>query len=220
MQRPGKAGSAHSRTALLRIAGMCAVSCKTLRCPPNALRDNPTMTSPTRRTFIQQLALAGGVSVWAPAQAADAYEVKRWPAGLATPAFEAKDLHGKTWRLAELRGRAVVINFWASWCEPCRAEMPTLQQLAEIYGPDRLTVLAVNYKEPAAKAAQFARSTGMSLPVLLDPAGDITRAWDVRVFPSTMLIGADGRARLRIRGEVDWSGAAAEKMVAGLLKQA
>ncbi|CAN5437496.1 hypothetical protein BH11PSE7_BH11PSE7_21950 [soil metagenome] len=98
--------------------------------------------------------------------------------------------------------------------------MPTLQQLAEIYGPDKLTVLAVNYKEPAAKAAQFARTTGMSLPVLLDPTGDITRAWEVRVFPSTMLIGTDGKARLRIRGEVDWSGPQAEKMVAGLLTNA
>jgi thiol-disulfide isomerase/thioredoxin len=170
-----------------------------------------------RRNFLRQLAFAGGAGALVPGQAADAYEVKRWPAGLATPAFEAIDLDGKTWRLADLRGRAVVINFWASWCEPCRAEMPTLQQLAEIYGPDKLTVLAINYKEPVAKAAQFARSTGMSLPVLLDPTGDITRAWEVRVFPSTMLIGADGKARLRVRGEVDWSGAEAEKMIEGLL---
>ncbi len=144
------------------------------------------------------------------------FEARRWPAGQATPAFEALDLDGKTWRLADLRGRGVLINFWASWCEPCRAEMPTLQQVAEIYG-DRLAVLAINFKEPAEKAARFARSTGLSLPVLLDPAGDVARRWDVRVFPSTMLIGTDGKPRMRIRGEVDWSGKEAEQLIAPLL---
>ena len=186
----------------------------------SVVRDNPGMTCFARRNFLQHLAVAGGAAAFASAKAADAFEARRWPAGLATPAFEAPDLDGKTWRLADLRGRAVVINFWASWCEPCRAEMPTLQQLAEIYGADKLVVLAVNYKEPAAKAAQFARSTGMTLPVLLDPTGDITRAWEVRVFPSTMLIAADGKPRMRVRGEVDWSGAEAGKMVAGLLTKA
>ena len=184
------------------------------------MRDNWRMTCLSRRSFLQHMALAGGTAALAYAQAADAYEVKRWPAGLATPAFEAHDLDGKIWRLADLRGRAVVINFWASWCEPCRAEMPTLQQLAEIYGPDKLEVLAVNYKESAAKAAQFARSTGMTLPLLLDPTGDITRAWEVRSFPSTILIAADGKPSLRVRGELDWSGSEAEKIIAGLLKKA
>jgi thiol-disulfide isomerase/thioredoxin len=133
--------------------------------------------------------------------------------------FQAQDLDGKTWRLADLRGRAVILNFWASWCEPCRAEMPTLQQAAEIYGPDKLVVLTMNYKESAAKAAQFVQTTGLALPVLLDPTGDITRLWEVRAFPSTMLIAADGRPVMRIRGELDWSGSEAERMIAPLVRR-
>ena len=177
------------------------------------------MNSPRRRLFLQQLALAGaaGVLPHAPAQAQ--YVARRWLPDQPAPAFAAQDLDGKTWRLADLRGRAVVLNFWASWCEPCRAEMPTLQQIAEIHGPDKLVVLAINFKESAAKAAQFVKATGLTLPVLLDPNGEAARQWDVRVFPSTMLIAADGRPRMRIRGEVDWSGAEAEKLIAPLLKK-
>ncbi|MBC7437575.1 MAG: TlpA family protein disulfide reductase [Bdellovibrionales bacterium] len=173
----------------------------------------------SRRSFLHHLAFASGAAALLPVRAEQAFEARRWPAGLAAPALEAQDLDGKTWRLGALRGRAVVLNFWASWCEPCRAEMPTLQQLAEVYGPDKLTVLTVNYKENAAKASQFVRTTGMTLPVLLDPVGDLTRAWEVRTFPSTILIAADGKPRLRLRGEVDWSGDEAEKMIAGLLKR-
>lgn len=164
-------------------------------------------------------AAAPGVLAALPHAAWANYEARRWPAGQPVPALQALDLDGRTWRLQELRGRAVIINFWASWCEPCRSEMPTLQQVAEIYGPDKLVVLAVNYKETAARAAQFAKVTGLSLPVLLDPSGDIARQWDVKVFPGTMLIAADGKPAMRIRGEVDWSGAAAEKLIAPLLKR-
>ncbi len=172
-----------------------------------------------RRDFLQRVALSGAAGMLPHASAWANFEARPWPAGQRLPPLQALDLEGKAWRLSELRGRAVIINFWASWCEPCRAEMPTLQQVAEIYGPDKLVVLAVNYKESPVKAAQFAKVTGLSLPVLLDPAGDIARQWDVRVFPSTMLIDAGGKPVVRIRGEVDWSGAEAEKLIAPLLKR-
>ena len=111
-----------------------------------------------------------------------------------------------------------MLNFWASWCEPCRAEMPTLQQVADLYGPDKLLVLAINFKEPARRAIQFAKSTGVTLPVLLDTDGKAAQKWGVKVFPTTLLIDSQGRAHQRVTGEVDWSGTAAEKLIAGLLK--
>ncbi len=167
-----------------------------------------------RRRFLQQLAALGLASA-GPAWAA--FEVSLWPARQSAPRLAATDLDGKTWRLSELRGRAVLLNFWASWCEPCRAEMPTLQQLAEIYGPAKLVVLTITYKEPAAKAASFAQSTGLNLPVLLDPAGEVTHQWGAQVFPTTILIGADGRPRQRVRGELDWTSREAERLIAPLL---
>jgi thiol-disulfide isomerase/thioredoxin len=170
----------------------------------------------TRRQLLASLAAsAAGYSGLACAAGSEATP---WPQNLAVPPLQAADLQGKVWRLSDLRGRAVLLNFWATWCEPCRAEMPTLQQLAEIYGPDKLAVLAVNFRESARKIKQYQRSTGMSLPVLLDRNGDIARQWGVNVFPTTILIGADGEPRQRVRGEVDWAGREAAALVEPLLR--
>ena len=154
--------------------------------------------------------LAGALPAWSQ------HEVTAWPARTPLPPIEALDLDGKTWRLAALQGRAVLLNFLASWCEPCRAEMPTLQQLADLYGEDQLLVLALNFKESAATATRFARTTGLRLPVLLDPVGAIARACGVKVFPSTLLIAPDGQARQRVRGELDWTGREAGALVEAL----
>lgn len=188
------------------------------------LSSAPTMTSasipltPSRRRWLAAtLSAAAGTLVGLPAQAAPelAYTVTPWQG--ATPPFQALDTQGKTWRLDELKDRAVLINFWASWCEPCRAEMPTLQQIADLYGPDKLLVLALNFKEHPNRAIQFAATTGLNLPVLLDPQGQTARAWGVKVFPTTLLIDRQGRARQRVQGEVDWTGAAAAQMIDALL---
>ena len=179
----------------------------------------PSLPDVQRRLLCTSLiALAGSLSA-SPALAASdptAYAVSPWQG--ATPAFQAVDTQGKTWRLADLKGRAVLINFWASWCEPCRAEMPTLQQLADLYGPEKLLVLAVNFKEHPNRALQFAAATGLSLPVLLDPQGQNAKAWGVKVFPTTLLVDRQGRARQRVQGEVDWTGSAAAQLIDGLLK--
>jgi len=172
----------------------------------------------SRRRFLRAALLAAGaVSPLSGALAAAeaAYTVSPWRGPV--PVFQALDTSGKLWRLADLQGRAVLVNFWASWCEPCRAEMPTLQQIADLYGPDKLQVLALNFKEHPARAIQFAASTGLSLPVLLDPQGQTARAWGVKVFPTTLLIDRQGRPRQRVQGEVDWTGAAAAQMIETLI---
>lgn len=150
--------------------------------------------------------------------AAQGFDVQRWSPSAPVPALQATDLSGNVWRLADLRGKAVLINFWASWCEPCRAEMPSLQALAERQGPHRLVVLAVNFKESPATVAQFVQRTGLRLPVLPDPQGAIARQWGVRIFPSTVLIAADGRVRAVVRGELDWGSADAAALWEPLLK--
>ena len=116
--------------------------------------------------------------------------------------------NGKAWDLAALRGRAVLVNFWATWCAPCKEEMPTLQTLAELEG-ERLAVLAVNVREPLPRVRRYVQASGLSLTVLPDPKGAITQAWGIKVFPSTVLIDASGRPRQVISGAVDWTGAPA-----------
>ncbi|SDM78096.1 TlpA disulfide reductase family protein [Polaromonas sp. JS666] len=180
------------------------------------------MTIPpfSRRHFLQRaLAISAGAAVL-PARpqglTGPAYEVSPWAGPVS--AFALVDTTGKTWLPADLRGRAVLLNFWASWCEPCRAEMPTLQQVADFYGPEKLLVLAINFKEPPARALQFAKTTGVTLPVLLDLDGKAARGWGVKVFPTTLMMDTAGRPRLRVKGEVDWTGPAAAKLIDGLLK--
>lgn len=164
-------------------------------------------------------AAAAGVVSWAGLARAADYDVTRWPVGQAAPVLQALDLQGKPWRLSELRGRVVVLNFWATWCPPCRAEMPTLQQLAEIYGPDKLVVLAVNVSEGPRRINQYVQASGLNLPVLLDANGEIARQWGANVLPTSILIDAEGRPRQRVRGEVDWTGREAAALVEPLLRR-
>ena len=148
---------------------------------------------------------------------AQGFDVQPWPANKPIPVFEATDLNGQVWRASDLRGRAVLINFWASWCEPCRAEMPSLQALAQRHGPEKLLVLAVNFKEPLPTVQRFADKSALSLPVLLDPQGALARQWGVSIFPSTVLLGIDGRVQGVLRGELDWTAAQATQLIAPLL---
>jgi thiol-disulfide isomerase/thioredoxin len=115
------------------------------------------------------------------------------------------DLQGRDWRVPALRGRVVVLNFWASWCEPCKEEMPSLQALADQH-PDRLVVLTINLKESPEAIARFVRTSGLRLPVVRDADGSLARAWGVRIYPSTVLIDAQGRVRSVVRGALDWTG--------------
>jgi thiol-disulfide isomerase/thioredoxin len=174
----------------------------------------------SRRACLRRMA-ACGVAAAMPlavqSQERPAYAVSSW--SLPQPVqFELVDTAGKTWKAADLAGRATLLNFWASWCEPCRAEMPTLQQIAELYGSDKLLVLAINFKEPATRALQFAKSTGLQLPVLLDTQGKAAQGWGVKVFPSTLMVDRAGRAQRRVVGQVDWTSIAAEQWLSSLMK--
>lgn len=151
---------------------------------------------------------------------AQGYQVLQWPASKRVPANLGTDLQGKPLYLSALRGKAVVINFWASWCEPCITEMPSLQTLAQRHGPDALVVFAVNFKEAAPTVERFVQRNAIALPVLLDPQGDTARAWGVSVFPTSVLIGADGRVKAVVRGALDYAGPQAAALVGPLLPKA
>lgn len=178
---------------------------------------------PNRRLASQALTILPALAASAAGRLANAqgltgpaYEVTPWSGPVSGLAL--LDTTGKTWQIPDLQGRAVLLNFWASWCEPCRAEMPTLQQVADLYGPDKLLVLAINFKETATRALQFAKTTGIRLPVLLDTTGQAAGQWGVKVFPTTLTLDNRGRARHRVKGEVDWTSSAPGKLIEGLLR--
>lgn len=179
------------------------------------------MTLKTSLARLVGASLVGGLLGAATAQAAEppaatGYELQPWGQRKPVPSLQVSDLNGKVWRLADLRGKAVLVNFWASWCEPCRAEMPSLQRLGEQH-PQELVVLAVNFKESGTTVQQFVQRTGLALPVLTDPQGSLARAWGITIFPSTVLIDAQGKVRGVLRGELDWTGADAQRLVQPLL---
>ena len=129
-----------------------------------------------------------------------------------------KDVHGATHDLARYRGQVILVNFWATWCEPCRQEMPSMQRLRERFGANRFAVLAVNVDEPDARVRQFITQTQLELPVLMDPGKTVTRAWGVRVLPTSFLVGPDGRARYRLVGDIDWNNETVVGTVTQLMK--
>jgi thiol-disulfide isomerase/thioredoxin len=140
------------------------------------------------------------------------YQVKPWPAKQVMPAVSLQNLQGNSVKLDAYKGKTVVLNFWATWCEPCRSEMPSLAQLQEILGSD-VVVVAANYKEGHAKIEQFIQSSGLKLVWLRDPDGAAAKALDVRIFPTTYIIGPSGKPLRKIVGEVDWSSADAVKLL-------
>ena len=150
------------------------------------------------------------------ASTAHAGEIKPWKGGK-TPAFKLPDLDGTERTLAEFKGKVVVVNFWATWCEPCRAEMPSMQKLADQFGPDKLVVLGVNYQEGEPRIRRFLQQNPVRFTVLMDRDGATTKAWITRIFPTSLIIAPDGRVRHLVVGEYDWESKAMADTITKLL---
>ena len=146
---------------------------------------------------------------------AEVHRLQPW-AG-ATPPLELRDVGGQVHRLAAYRGRVVLLNFWATWCEPCREEMASLRALAERFAGKPFTVLGVNYGESPARIEGFLKQTPVEFPMLLDRNQEASRAWRVRLLPASFLVGPDGRARYHVIGEIDWTTKDAISAVSRLL---
>jgi cytochrome c biogenesis protein CcmG, thiol:disulfide interchange protein DsbE len=123
--------------------------------------------------------------------------------GKAMP-FALRDLDGREHRLADYRGKVVVLNFWATWCEPCREEMPSLDRLAAKLAGRPFAVLAVDYAEGAPRVREFAARQALRFPLLLDRDGSVTKSWGVRTLPATYVIDAGGQLRHVAVGAMDW----------------
>lgn len=123
-------------------------------------------------------------------------------AGSPAPGFQLQTLDGTAVSLADYQGDVVVINFWATWCPPCRAEMPGIQAVYETYKADGLTVLAVNAQEDTDTIQAFLQETGFTFPVLPDPYGQAIRAYGVRSFPATFILNRDGNIDTIHQGQI------------------
>ena len=166
-----------------------------------------------KRRRILALAGAVGVVLLLPRRVSAAYVVRPWPEAKPVPALDLLDLDGKRWQLSSLRGKVVVLNFWATWCGPCLQEMPSLSALATRRRGDGLIVVSVNCHEAPDLVRRFLERLPFKPPVLLDSDGDTTSAWTPNVFPTTVLIGRDGRPVSMVLGDLDWTGADARALL-------
>jgi thiol-disulfide isomerase/thioredoxin len=133
-----------------------------------------------------------------------AAQLKPWQGGAAQP-IELEDLRGKVHRLADYRGKVVLVNFWATWCAPCREEMPSIDRLRAALEGRPFVVLAVNVGESARIAGDFAAKMPLGFPLLLDREATTTKAWGARILPATFVVGADGAIRYSYLGALDWA---------------
>lgn len=118
-------------------------------------------------------------------------------AGYQAPNFAIHTPDGNTITLADYQGRPVLINFWASWCEPCRREMPDLVYLYEKHKEEGLVIIEINVAESPEPVTAFVREFGMTMPVLIDPRGEVMDAYKSQVLPSTFFIDRNGTIQVR-----------------------
>lgn len=111
------------------------------------------------------------------------------------PAFSLPDKAGATVSLDDFKGQVVLLNFWASWCGPCREEMPLLVELHQRYEALGFTMLGINVEEDSAAADKFLGAVPVSFPILYDRTNSVSKLYDVIAMPSTVLIGRDGSVR-------------------------
>jgi peroxiredoxin len=135
------------------------------------------------------------------------------------PDFTLRNLAGGNLRLAEQRGQVVMVNFWATWCGPCRVELPHLERLYGKYRSAGFVLLAVNVDDQAGPGQQMAQRMGLSFPVLHDADKAVSRRWDVGAMPGTVLIDRDGTVRHLHRGYRDGLERQYEEQIRALLKE-
>jgi thiol-disulfide isomerase/thioredoxin len=179
------------------------------------------MSTTGRRSALCTLGVAAAAAALGGPGAAHAAGPERrpWPprAPLPSPPLALPLLDGGRWALADSRGKLVVANFWASWCEPCRAELPSLELLAARHEAQGLQVVTINFRETEGAMRRFLAQMPIGLPLARDVDGAAAKAWGVRLFPTTFVFGRDGRPVFSVRGEADWGAEPARGWIAAAL---
>jgi cytochrome c biogenesis protein CcmG/thiol:disulfide interchange protein DsbE len=148
-------------------------------------------------------------------------------AGTVAPEFEVNDLEGGLARLSDHRGEVVLVNIWATWCLPCRVEMPSMERLYQEVGEDGFEIMAVSIDavlgqfdqagRPGGDIEVFADSLGLTFPMLHDPSGGIERLYRTTGVPETFLIGRDGIIYKKVAGGTEWDAPQHKDLIQRLL---
>lgn len=119
-------------------------------------------------------------------------------------AFSLRDVHGNLLQRDHFKGKVTIINFWATWCPPCVEEIPSLNRLREKMTGQPFELISINYAESPEKIREFMKTVAVDFPVLVDPEGKLSRQWKVVAFPSTFVIGPDGKIHYGVNAAIHW----------------
>lgn len=124
----------------------------------------------------------------------------------AAPDFSLTDLDGKSYALSSLRGKVVIVNFWATWCPPCRAEMPSMEQLHRELADEGLVMLAINIEKDGRQTVpKFLTGNPHSFPILIDEKEEVQKLYGVNKFPESFVIRKNGVIDDKVIGAIDWA---------------
>jgi peroxiredoxin len=140
-------------------------------------------------------------------------------AGAATPGFTLPARAGGTLSLDQLKGQVVMVNFWATWCGPCRQEMPLLEQIQQKYEPLGFTVVGINVEPDSAAAQAWLTGVGVTFPILFDRENTVAAAFGVEGMPSTVFIDRNGAVRYVHRGYKPGDESKYSDMIRSLVKE-
>ena len=126
------------------------------------------------------------------------------PDMLDAPDFILEDPQGNLVRLADYRGKPLIVNFWATWCPPCRAEMPSMERAWQVLRKEGIELIAINVGEDAATVSQFLSEVSVGFPMPLDTDSEVVQRWPVRGLPTTYIVDPEGHLMYRAVGERDW----------------
>ncbi len=142
-----------------------------------------------------------------------------YPPGTKPPDFNGRTTDGRTVSLASLRGKAILLNFWATWCGECRPEMPLFEQLHREFAAQGLSVVGINAREGSLAIQRYAKELGLTFPLVLDPKGEINASYGVIGLPTTFLIGRNGQAVALAIGPREWGDTSARALIQALLAE-
>ncbi len=120
------------------------------------------------------------------------------------PAFDLKDPQSQSQRLADYRGKPVILNFWATWCPPCREEMPSMQRAHQTLSGEGIAVIAINVGDDAAAIGEFLAQTPVDFPLPMDPESRVAQSYPLKGLPTTYVIDPQGRLVYAAEGEREW----------------
>ena len=138
---------------------------------------------------------------------------------VAPPDLALNALAGDSQNLNDCKGKVVLVNFWASWCPPCRREMPSMQRLKERMSGRPFVILGVDSAEQREEVEDFLKTVKVDFPILLDPDSVATRRWKVFALPTSFLVDRNGKVRYSISGPTEWDEGEALKLIESLLQE-